>query len=164
VENVTRFFPTWRLSVRLGVSLAAATVGGVLLAVVFIPRLLGQVPKVPFASTVAPLALITSLAMFALAGAFYGFGRLWPVRLTPEGVIGTTGIGFKHLARWQDIERVVSYTVYGLRMLRLEGTNLKTTTTPMYIDDLSGVRSFISLHAGPDHPLSKWLDVHAPGV
>ncbi|SRR5260221_8451249 len=155
MEGIRKFYPTWRLSVRLGTTYALAIIGCALFVQDIIPRLIGRGSQVDVTTVLARTVEITPFTILALAGMFYGIGRLCPVKVTAEGVVGSTFLGRMRFIRWNEIDSVVPYNV-GIRMLRLDGAS-EVAFVPMSLDDLSDLRAFVSHHAGPDHPLSRWL-------
>jgi hypothetical protein len=155
MEGIRKFYPTWRLSIRLGATYTLAIIACTLLVQEIIPRLIGRGPQAAVTTVLARTATVTPFIMLALAGMFYGIGRWCPVKATVDGVVGSTLLGRMRFVRWKDINSVVPYNA-GIRMLRLESASEVTFLT-MSLDDLSDLRDFVSHHAGPDHPLSQWL-------
>src|ERR1700736_5574348 len=139
MEGIRKFYPTWRLSVRLGATYTLAIIGCAFLIQDIIPRLIGRGSQVDVTTVLARTVAVTPFTMLALAGMFYGIGRWCPVKVTMEGVVGSTFLGRMRFVRWKDIDSVVPYNA-GIRMLRLEGAS-EVTFVPMSLDDLSDLRA-----------------------
>src|ERR1700681_1198181 len=109
MELIRKFYPTWRLSVRLGITYALAIIGCALLVQDIIPPLIGRASQVDLTTVLVRTVEIALFTMLALAGMFYGIGRLCPVKVTAEGVVGSTFLGRMRFVRWNDIDSVVPY-------------------------------------------------------
>jgi len=156
MEGERKFFPTWRLSVRLGTTYGVALAGFTLLTQEIVPHLTGQGPQIEFSVALVRTAEIAPFGVLAFTGLFYALGRLCPVKVTAAGVVGSTYWGRARFVKWSDVQRVAPYNL-GIRMLRLDCASPEYIFVPMRLDDRSDLRAFVSQYAGPDHPLTKWL-------
>jgi hypothetical protein len=155
---IHRFFPSWRVSIRWGLSVA---IGVVLLAVAYSSVL--PAPKVdalrnePASAT--QMALLVLLLVIA-AAAFTLMRRFPAVKVTAEGVFAARGSGFRsRLVRWDEIARVIPTSMYGLRFLVLVTSNPfpEQLRMLMHLDEVSTLRDFVAAQAGTKHPLTLWL-------
>src|SRR5882757_11190697 len=65
-------------------------------------------------------ALISPVLFLSLVGVFYGFGAIWPVIVSRDGITCWTARGSKRLVRWCDIAKVNSFSASNIPMLRIE--------------------------------------------
>jgi len=153
-----RFFPSWRVSIRWGLSAAIAVV---LLTVVY--SFVSPIPKAdairsePSSTTQTALLL---LLLFVATAAFTLMRKFPPVKVTPDGVFAARGTGFRsRLVRWGEIARVVPTSMYGVRFLVLVTNNPfpEQLRMLMHLDEVSALRDFVAAQAGTQHPLTVWL-------
>jgi hypothetical protein len=107
-------------------------------------------------------ALIGPALFLLFVGMLYGFGVIWPVIVSRDGITCWTVRGGKRLVQWCDIANVNAFSAYHIPMLRigLVGSR-ETVTTPIYADRVRDVARFVAAHAPSENPLSNWLDRRA---
>lgn len=155
--GVHKFYPTWRFGVKAGLTSALGIIVLGLASAVVLPQVLGTQSAVDPAVALQRIASLAPGVVFALVAAFIIVGRLCPFKATADGVLGSGVWGATRFVRWQDIDRVLPYAVYGMQLLKLESSVAKTVTVFMLADERSEASKFVELHAGARHPLAQWL-------
>jgi hypothetical protein len=158
MDRTHRFFPSWRVSIRWGLSAAIVVV---LLAVAYsfvLPASKADALRSEPRSATQMAGLLFLLG--TLTAAFTLMRKFPPVKVTPEGVFAARGTGFRsRLVRWGEIVRVVPTSMYGVRFLVLITSNPfpEQLRMLMHLDEVSGLRDFVAAQAGMQHPLTLWL-------
>jgi hypothetical protein len=153
MSSVRKFRASARGGVRRGAYLGLAIVVGSLVA----PAISGslQMEGVQRALMISPLLILGSTLLM------WSIGRFSGVAVDERGIQASHPLGRAHWVPWNEIVSVNPYSVYGLRMLRLNRTHGHYLVVSTEVDDTSALAEFVGKHAGSDHPLAVFFAIGA---
>lgn len=149
MSTVRKFRASGRDGVRRGAYLGIAIVVGSLLA----PAISGslEIEGIQRALMISPLVILGCILLMWAIGTFSA------VSLDEQGIQASHPLGPTHWVPWNEIVSVNPYSVYGLRLLRLNRTHGHFLVVSAEVDDPSALADFVGEHAGSDHPLAVFF-------
>ena len=110
----------------------------------------------------APVILLgfagVAVALLLLIGLTVGTSR-WHV--DPDGIGGRNNSLVYHRLDWSEIESVEPWLIPGYRYLQVNGVSKRWAFwLPLFLTDMSGLRSAVARYAPPGNPLRRYLEQH----
>jgi len=149
MSTVRKFRASSRDGVRRGAYLGIAILVGSLLA----PAISGslEIEGIQRVLMISPVVILGSILLI------WAIGKLSTITLDEQGIQASHPLGPTHWVPWNEIVSVNPYSVYGLRMLRLNRTHGHYLVVSAEVDDPSVVADFVGKHAGSEHPLAVFF-------
>ncbi len=98
------------------------------------------------------MALCTLLSAWALQ-------RLFPVRISADGILGHSIWGFRRFVRWEHIAVARPFRILNLHYLRLYSATERTVTwLPLFPTEPHAFYTAIRSAMPPDSPVSAYID------
>src|SRR5947209_10578670 len=87
--------------------------------------------------------------------------RLSRWHVDPNGIGGRNNYLVYHRLHWSEIESVQPWLIPGYRYLQVNGVGKRWAFwLPLFLTDMSGLRSAIARYAPPGNPLRRFLENH----
>jgi hypothetical protein len=153
MSTVRKFRASARDGVRRGAYLGLAIVVGSLVALAISGSL--EIEGIQRALMISPLVILGSMLLM------WAIGKFSTITLNEQGIQASHPLGPTHWVPWNEIVSVNPYSVYGLRMLRLNRTQGHYLVVSAEVDDSSALAEFVGKHAGSDHPLAVFFAIGA---
>jgi hypothetical protein len=82
-------------------------------------------------------------------------------RVDPDGIGGRNNWLVYHRLDWSEIESVEPWLIPGYRYLQVNGVGKRWAFwLPLFLTDMSGLRSAVAHYAPPENPLRRYLEKH----